>query len=246
MESILKTFNLKDTLNSNIWLNTETNDFSQIKIDKDIRYHLLAIAQEFILFLKIGNIEIEDVIVVGSITNYNWSEYSDIDLHIVVDKKLISEDSDVVDELLSAKKNIFNSTRNITIRGFSVELYVQDISETLKSDGVFSVVFNKWINTPVRKEFKLDKENIIKKVKEILKMFSEIRGTGDEKSKIKRLNQLKDKIKKYRKSGLDNGGEYSVENLVFKYLRRSGFIEELLKTKINAQDKILSVENIEF
>ena len=53
---------------------------------------------------------------------------------------------------------------------------------------------------------------------------------------------LKDKLKEYRTSGLEKEGEFSYENLVFKYLRRSGLIEKLYETIDNQMDKELSVE----
>ena len=41
-------------------------------------------------------------------------------------------------------------------------------------------------------------------------------------------NISKNKIKKYRQTGLNKeGGEFSVENLVFKILRHSGFLEKM-------------------
>ena len=53
---------------------------------------------------------------------------------------------------------------------------------------------------------------------------------------------MKKKLKDYRKSGLEKEGEYSYENLVFKYLRRSGLLEKLYNTVSRQTDKELSVE----
>ena len=52
-------------------------------------------------------------------------------------------------------------------------------------------------------------------------------------------------MRKYRKSGLYDGGEMSNENLVFKYLRRSGVIQKLNDIKIKTHNTLLSVENVE-
>ena len=56
------------------------------------------------------------------------------------------------------------------------------------------------------------------------------------------VEKLKEKLKDYRKSGLEKEGEYSYENLVFKYLRRSGLLEKLYNTISRQTDKELSVE----
>jgi hypothetical protein len=45
-----------------------------------------------------------------------------------------------------------------------------------------------------------------------------------------------------RSAGLEQGGEYSVENLTFKVLRRSGFIETLINLKTLSYDKMMSLE----
>jgi hypothetical protein len=49
-------------------------------------------------------------------------------------------------------------------------------------------------------------------------------------------------LKDYRQSGLDKDGEFSYENLVFKFLRRSGYIGKFFDTSNKALDKELSVE----
>ena len=56
------------------------------------------------------------------------------------------------------------------------------------------------------------------------------------------MESIKDKLKDYRKSGLEKDGELSYENLVFKFLRRSGHIQKLFDTANNVVDKGLSVE----
>ena len=64
---------------------------------------------------------------------------------------------------------------------------------------------------------------------------------GDIEDTIKQINDLKDKIKKFRQSGLEKGGEYSYENLTFKLLRRNGYIEKLINLKSKVVDKKLSI-----
>jgi hypothetical protein len=57
-----------------------------------------------------------------------------------------------------------------------------------------------------------------------------------------KVKTLKDKLKEYRKSGLEKEGEYSYENLVFKFLRRAKIIEKLYDIVSKQSDKELSVE----
>ena len=55
------------------------------------------------------------------------------------------------------------------------------------------------------------------------------------------IEGLRKKIKEFRQSGLETGGEYSYENLTFKLLRRNGYIQKLLRLKTTLTDKKLSV-----
>jgi len=121
-ESILKSFHSKDNLNSKIWKES-AND---ITINQKVRKKLLEIANEFIEFLKV-DVVVSDIIMTGSLANYNWSEFSDIDLHIVVDFEQFSKEQlPLYEELFRLKKTLFNDKHDITIYGYEVELYVQN------------------------------------------------------------------------------------------------------------------------
>ena len=244
MDSILGSFKLQDTLNPEIWDNADSNDFSLIKLKSDIRKHLLDIAKDFVDSLGIV-IEIEDILFVGSLTNYNWSNFSDVDMHVVIDKSKLGTKPLVADEFFDAKKQNFNLKHDIKIKGYDVELYAQDVNETLDSKGKYSVLYSKWVETPSLDDFELDKTSVIKKVKEFNKVLSSLEQMEDSQEKLTKIDAFKEKIRKYRKNGLMQGGELSNENLVFKYLRRSGFMEKLSDLRTNTTDSILSLENAE-
>ena len=63
---------------------------------------------------------------------------------------------------------------------------------------------------------------------------------------IELLSKYKNKLKKYRTCGLEKGGEYSYENLVFKVLRRNGYLSKLVDFKNDYMDKNLSLEQEKF
>ena len=89
-----------------------------------------------------------------------------------------------------------------------------------------------------------DYENIKKKVycftKEIDRL--ERNDVSDLEEKLKRINKLKERIRKFRRSGLDKGGEYSVENLTFKVLRMNNYLKKLSDLKKNTYDEMMSLE----
>ena len=56
------------------------------------------------------------------------------------------------------------------------------------------------------------------------------------------IEKIKDKLKTYRSAGLEKEGEYSYENLVFKFLRRNGYIQKLFDFTNELIDNRLSLE----
>jgi hypothetical protein len=232
---------LKPSLNPEFWDKEE--------LRKDISDQLMLIAQEFFDGLKSPeNLVIKDVIFTGSLANYNWSKYSDVDLHVIVDFETVDTDEEFIKQLFDSYKNLWNNNHNITIKGYDVELYLQDIRETLSANAVYSVKRNKWLLKPEKEKFKLNRNIIKKKALTFIDKLKDVKKVYAEEEYQKALDksqELKDKIKKYRKSGLESGGEFSLENLVFKVLRRTPFMEVLNDINSKSYDQIMSLkENI--
>jgi len=240
---IISSFYTKDTLNPEIWDNYDNVENSKMK--KDIRDGLLDIANEFITFLGY-DIFIQDVTMTGSLANFNWSEFSDIDLHIIYDFKESGEEEELYRDLFNLKRTVFNSQHDITVKGYEVETYVQDMSEPHMSTGVYSVLYDEWLTQPKPEEVTIDKDKIESKANHWMEIIDgTIKNLGGKKNLDKSLEELdsvKEKIKKFRSSGLERGGEYSYENLVFKFLRRNGYIQKLFDNKNELIDKTLSIQ----
>lgn len=243
---ILDSFKIQKYLNPYIWENYKSDNFDEIKLKGTLRADILKIAKLFIESFNIEGIEIDDILFVGSLANYNWSDYSDVDIHVVLNKSQFDGDDDIIQELFDAKRAIFNDKHEISIKGYDVELYAQDTNEILDATGIYSVLYAKWIKTPPKLNTSFNKKVIIDKVKSFNYTLKAIENMEDIDKKIETIDKLKDKIKKYRKSGLHKGGEYSNENLVFKYLRRSGYMEKLSDLKNSLIDKQLTIENNTF
>ena len=236
--NIIKSFFSKDKLNSQVWQDEDT-------LHPDVRAKLLEIATEFIDFLSVP-ILVEDIIFTGSLANFNWSEFSDIDLHIVANFAQFDEDLlELYQELFKVKKTIFNSDFNIKIFGYDVELYVQNSTEVHFSTGVYSVLFDEWIEKPVKEDKKIDTEVLKGKINQWMsKIDTVIKNATDEdiESAKEYIKNLKDKLKKFRSGGLKEGGEYSYENLTFKYLRRNGYLDKLFNFEKQLVDRELSLD----
>jgi predicted nucleotidyltransferase len=234
---VLNSFKIKPNLNKEFWGDEILNE--------NIREQLMKIAQDFFDELNAPeDLEIIDVILTGSLANYNWSKFSDVDLHVIVDFSKINTTEEFIKKLFDSYKNNWNNKHDISIKGFPVELYVQDIKEKLSANAVYSVKRNKWILKPEKDNFKLNRNIIKNKAITFFEKLKEIRDlykNGDYQKTLDKSQKLKDKIKKYRKSGLESGGEYSIENLVFKVLRRTTFLETLFDINSKAYDQIMSI-----
>ena len=63
----------------------------------------------------------------------------------------------------------------------------------------------------------------------------------DYEKTIEYVEKMREKLRKFRKAGLDTGGEFSVENLSFKVLRRNGYLKKLSDLATKAYDKAMSM-----
>jgi len=238
-QKILDSFSLKKTLNPKVWDNPENPD--KATLNPKVLKALKNIAEEFIDYLG-EDVFVEDIVLTGSLANFNWSEFSDFDLHILVNLEHFGKQSDLYKELYNLKKQVFNDKHDIKIYGYDVELYAQDESEPHFSTGVYSIMDDEWISKPEKFNKDIDKEVLSKKIKSWTEKIDNAVEESEKGSDGKKLEAIKDKLKEYRKSGLEKDGELSYENLVFKFLRRSGHIQKLFDATNKELDKELSVE----
>ena len=238
-QQIINSFSLKKTLNPKVWENP--NDPKVATMVPKVRKALLKISEEFIDDLG-DDVFVEDIYLMGSLANFNWSEYSDFDLHVIVDFERYEEQEELYKELFDLKKKLFNDKHNIKIFGYDVEVYAQGVSDKSHSDGVYSVMDDEWIHRPTKTHKNIDMSVLKTKIKGWTDKIDDAIEDAKSENNVEALKKIKDKLKDYRQSGLNKDGEFSYENLVFKYLRRSGHIGKLFDEKNKIKDKELSVE----
>jgi predicted nucleotidyltransferase len=238
---ILKSFETQKELNPKIW----EKKGKKYEMNQEVREKLLEISNLFIDFLGI-DILTTDIIMIGSLTNYNWSKFSDIDLHIVVNYSQFPENTkDLHVEFFDLKKIIFNQKHNFKMFGYDVECFVQDETEVTFSSGVYSILYDMWVNEPTKNEMKnVDTELIKEKAKQWMRIIDGVVDNIKDETpeEIKSIvKKYKEKLKKFRNCGLEKDGEMSLENLVFKLLRRNGYIGKLYNLPTELIDKKLSM-----
>lgn len=228
----IKSFYIKDELNPKLWNNFE--------LDGEVREKLIKIAQDFYISTEL-KADVKDIILTGSLSNYNWSEkYSDYDLHILIDFDDVDDNVELVKKFTDAAKKNWNDEHDIKIKGYEVEVYIQDIDESHKSSGVFSLLNNKWNVRPEKVEFEPDEDALREKAKSVMMSVDDLEDEVDEdkyEAFVEKIQKVWDKVKNYRKSGLESeGGELSIGNLVFKLLRRNNYITKIMDMKKKAYD----------
>lgn len=240
-EKIINSFYLQNEFNPDIWNNPE--DPKKVSLKSEIKDRLLKVAQLFIDYLD-TDLFIQDIILVGSLVGYNWSEFSDFDIHIVIDLNE-SDNKKMQEELFKLKKTVFNAAHDIRIKGYETELYVQDSNEKNESQGVYSLMHDEWLKKPEKENFKIDKKKLMTKTNQWMDIIDGVLENAEDEDiedAVKLVKKYREKLRKYRTCGLQKEGEYSYENLVFKFLRRNGYIAKLENFKNEFVDKKLSLE----
>jgi hypothetical protein len=229
----IKSFKMKDELNPKIWDDEDV-------INKDVKDDLLEIANDFYSGTEL-EAEIKDIILTGSLANYNWNEkYSDYDLHIVIDFSEINKDEELVKKLVDSLKTIWNLEHDIKVKGYDVEVYIQGHKEPHSSTGVYSLLNDEWNTKPSKKDFEPNEELIEKKSVSIMQQIDKIEEQYEELSHEevkKRVKKVWDKIKNLRKESLESEGEFGLGNLIFKVLRRNDYIGKLISIKKDSYTK---------
>jgi predicted nucleotidyltransferase len=236
----------QDTLNPDLWKDGHT-------LDSRARLQLLDIADDFIEFLGIKYVKPIDICLTGSICNFNWSEFSDIDLHIVIDFDEVSDKTELVREYFDSKKNEWNNEHeNLTIYGFNVELYVEDEGDETVSSGIYSLNKNEWLSKPSISDIKVNTESRKRKIKKAVADFTtridelyEAVQNCDDKVVLGELGDeirnVMSMLRKARQDGLEKYGESSLGNLTYKCVRRMGYLDKIWKLETQIYDKKMSI-----
>jgi hypothetical protein len=214
------------TLNPKIWKGNE--------LDPQVISKLKDIAQAFEKFVGI-DLDVVDYTITGSNANYTWTEYSDLDLHLIIPGTPTDEQR----ELFTAKKALWAEQHTITIKGLPVETYIQGQDEPHHSTGVYSIVKDQWLTKPKKVKPRVNDAAVEAKKDSVMRDLETAMLSKD----LEKLRAVKEKITKMRKAGLERAGEWSVENLVFKILRNLGMIDQLTEKIRELEDQELSLEN---
>jgi len=223
-------------LNPALWNNEE--------LIPEVKDALGKIANKFSEFIDVKQIKIIDYVITGSNCAFNYTDESDIDIHVVVDASKLG-DNPLTSPFLLAKKALWNSGHNITVKGYDVELYAEDANDEnnkLVATGIYSLLQDKWIKKPEYVKVQYDDAAVKSKAADIMNQIDELISTGEPDQA--QIDKLWEHIYKMRRSGLAATGEFGVENLAFKAVRNNDYFNKLREFERMREDDDLTLEQI--
>jgi hypothetical protein len=186
--------------------------------------------------------KVKHIYFTGSLATYHWTPVSDIDLHIIVD--ILNECEDSITEYLDLLCKLFNKEHNIYIKGYKVEVNIKSEENILKNKAIYDLLKDEWVSSPNQPLRDTSDEQVVKTSKHYQNIIDDI---INKKENVEYAKKLKKELKELRKKGLESeDGEYSIENLVFKSLRNSGYISKLFNYYNSMEDNNLSLEKFNF
>ena len=223
-----------ETLNSKLF--DENN-----KLKEDVREALLNVKDEFLKDLSENKIPLRviDIWLVGSNASFNYTDKSDIDLHIIANLDDVCEDTCLLQILYNYVKASFNRRHDISIKGLPVEVYIQDVNSNSVSNGIYSLQEDEWIKFPDQlPEYETDTTKLVG-LQDLLRIYNTLDRTN-----IEQIKSLIDYAYIIRQKGLVEG-EFSDGNLSFKEFRNLGYLDELKDLVAELRSKELSLESLQ-
>lgn len=218
-----------DELNPDLWENNE--------LKPEVKEKLLEIAQKFNDNLKEDEIQlnIKDVVIIGSNANYNYTEHSDIDTHIVADMAPYINTPDLALKLYNAYRSMFNNKYDPTIYGHEVELYVEPNQIRANSNGMYSLNTG-WLKEPVQSNIPNIDED------ELNTLVGEYENKIEGAKSIEAIDDIIDSLYILRQESILKDGEFGVGNQCFKEIRNMGLLQELKDKKVELENQEMSLE----
>lgn len=224
--------NYNTTLNPLIWNEDMT-------LQNGVADAINNVVNQFVEDLPVP-IEILDIRIVGSNASYNYTDHSDIDVHIVVNTEVLPYEPKILKLLYNSARASFNKYYSIRIKGLPIELSIEDLNTNLTSNGIFSVTENKWLQLPhpitVKRVDMTTTESYRKLVKKIEDLLAE--PTSQE------IKEMIGKLYMIRKNSILTDGEFGKGNLLFKEIRNAGLLQELKAALYDILSKELTVEGM--
>lgn len=238
---------MNETIEKHDTLNQKLFDGMQLK--PEVRKKAEEVVNEFLRILAEDEVKItvRDVILTGSNASYNYTKDSDIDLHILAKTIDLDDPEKLYSKLYNCYRRIFESKFDISFYGIPVEVYVETEDNPVVSNGIYSVMYDKWIKEPQeayvpeidQKAIDIAAKPWIDKANEIIKKVDDNMPDGEEE-----IDEYINNIYEMRQKGIyhSKGSEFSLENLTFKEVRNAGLLDKLKELRNKVIERRLSLD----
>lgn len=217
---------IQDELNPVLWVDG--------KLRPEIKEKIMDLVNEFQSTLDIP-LTILDINIVGSNASYNYTDKSDVDVHIVTNFEEYGYPEELVDSAMNAFRSNFNRRYDISYGKFNVEVYIEDIKSAPQSNGIYSVLNDEWIKFPQKLEpVEVDLEP---EYSDYTNRILTTLESGTEEDIVQIVNELY----LIRRNSLAAEGEFGKGNILFKQLRNDGLLDSLKQKRIEIVSKELSI-----
>tara|TARA_B100001996_G_scaffold235518_1_gene181851 strand:+ start:19 stop:750 length:732 start_codon:yes stop_codon:yes gene_type:complete len=225
------TLRFKEVLNPAFWIGDS--------LKPEVREALMKFAKAFADYVDLDDRAITDILLLGGNAGYNYTPFSDLDIHLVVDPQYIPDcNPDLLDEFYMDKKTLWELTHDVKIYGVKAEPYIERPGVSRKkSQGVYSLLRQSWVQKPEKFSGELDQGELEKKVNNFKHRIDTLIKSEDPDA----LRGIVKQLRGARSSSLLKYGEYGFENMVFKELRNSGYIDKIRSAVVNLKSKSLSL-----
>ena len=233
MEYLEEKVEMHDTLNPSIWAKDN-------HLRPEVKDKLEEIVNEFLIELEENEIPIHilDVHLVGSNASYNYTDKSDLDVHIIANLEDVTCDPYVLNLLYGYFKSYFNDKYDISIHDVDVELYIEDVNTSSISNGIYSLFDDEWVKFPEKIE--VPDVDISKDIIPYKNMYDSAMNSNDGMEAIMLVNDLY----LLRRNSLSTDGEYGIGNLIFKEFRNNGWLDKLKDLSNEYKSETLTLEQL--
>ena len=229
---IIEKFEVHNTLNPKLW--TTDN-----KLIPEVAERLHEIVEQFINVSGVP-LAVCDIHIVGSQASYNYTQFSDLDVHIIANFEAVNADKSILQLLYSSAKAKFNADYDITVKGIDVELYVEDVRASVTSNGIYSLMSDSWVKFPIKLD-NIVHPDIVDAFNNWQYRIERVLTSGNSENITDMIND----IYVMRKNSLTTEGEYGVGNLTFKEIRNSGLLKRLKDAYVSKRSQELTLEKFQ-
>ena len=229
---------LREDIQIHETLNPKIYNVTTKQLLPEVREKIIEIVEHFEDYIEVP-IEIADVQIVGSNASYNYTDKSDIDVHIIANYEVINKETELLQQLYDAKRNQYNRKFDIEIRGLEVEMYVQDIKSGITSNGIYSVCDNCWVKEP-KPITNFKQQDNSKELEKWTRHIGALLNNDNEDAVVNAINTLY----LIRHNSIACDGEFGKGNQLFKEIRNLGLLDQLKDKLEQLTSKKLSLESM--